>query len=174
MPFKVMFHIWEPGKLAPCYSTSDRRLAYIELNAMRAKPGMALTTLKADVEAVESLTKAQRFVFQMWEVRKAMHKYYSGGRNHDDLVASLALESALDKKIKADREFIDSHPGRPVKDPAAYAFFLLVEEWRNTWHERKKFSQRKGYDLQIYREMSHKLRDYEAKIDSYIKEVIGL
>lgn len=174
MPFKVMFHIWEPDKLAPCYSTSDRKLAYIEWNAMRARPGMAMTALKADVEAVEPLTKGERFAYQLWEIRKAMHKYYNGGRKHEDMLASMALEANLDKQIRSARAFLDSHPGYPVKDQKSHIAFLIVEEWRNTWHDRKRYSQRQGYDHQVYREMTRKIRDYEAKIDSYIKEVIGL
>ena len=174
MPFIVKFSIYEPGKQAPCICTQDRKYAYIELNAMRRKPGMAMTRMTADVWAEEPLTKAERFALQLWEIRKAMHKYYNGGRNHEDMLASIELETALDRKIKADREFIDSHPGRPVKDQKAYAFFLIVEEWRSTWRARKKLSLHKHYDQHIYREMTRKLRDYEAKIDSYIKEVIGL
>lgn len=174
MPFIVKFSIYEPGKTAPCICTQDRKYAYIELNAMRQKPGMALTRMSADVKTVEPLTKAERFALQLWEIRKAMHKYYNGGRKHEDELASIDLERALDRKIKADREFIDSHPGRPIRDQKAYAFFLVVEEWRSTWRERKRYSQTKGYDQQVYREMTRKLRDYESKIDSYIKEVIGL
>ena len=174
MPFIVKFSIYEPGKQAPCICTQDRKYAYIELNAMRQKPGMALTRMTADVWAEEPLTKAERFALQLWEIRKAMHKYYNGGRRHEDMLASIELETALDRKIKADREFIDSHPGRPVRDQKAYAFFLVVEEWRRTWSERKRYGSRQGYDHQVYREMTRKLRDYEAKIDSYIKEVIGL
>ena len=174
MPFIVKFSIYEPGKEASCFNTQDRKLAYIELNAMRQKPGMALTRMSADVKTVEPLTRAERFALQLWEIRKAMHKYYNGGRKHEDMLASIELETALDRKIKADREFIDSHPGRPVRDQKAYAFFLVVEEWRSTWRERKRYSQTKGYDQQVYREMTRKLRDYEAKIDSYIKQIIGL
>lgn len=174
MPFIVKFSIYEPGKQAPCFNTQDRKLAYIELNAMRQKPGMALTRMSADVQAVEPLTKSERFALQLWEIRKAMHKYYNGGRNHEDMLASLALESALDRKIKVTRHYIDVYPQHPVKDQKAYAFFLIVEEWRNTWRERKRYSQTKGYDNMVYREMTRKLRDYEAKIDSYIREIIGL
>lgn len=174
MPFKVKFFIYEPGKEAPCFNTQDRKLAYIELNAMRQKPGMALTRMTADVQPVEPLTRAERFALQLWEIRKAMHKYYNGGRRREDMLASIELESALDKKIEADRQFMDAHPGRPVTDQKAYAFFLIVEEWRNTWRERKRYGSRQGCDMAVYREMTSKLRDYESKIDSYIKEVIGL
>lgn len=174
MPFIVKFSIYEPGKQAPCICTQDRKYAYIELNAMRQKPGMALTRMTADVWAEEPLTNAERFALQLWEIRKAMHKYYNGGRRREDMLVSIELESALDRKIAADRQFIDAHPGRPVNDQKAYAFFLIVEEWRNTWRERKRYSQTKGYDNMVYREMTRKLRDYEAKIDSYIREIIGL
>ena len=174
MPFKVKFSIYEPGKIAPCLCTQDRRLAYVELSAMRSKPGMAMTRMTAEVWGFEPLTKAERFALQLWEVRKAMHRYYHGGRRHEDLVASLALESELDKKIRADRQYMDAHPGRRVTDQKAYAFFLIVEEWRSTWLERKRYGSRAGYDNQVYREMTRKIRDYESKIDSYIKEVIGL
>lgn len=174
MPFKVKFSIYEPGKIAPCLCTQDRRLAYVELSAMRSKPGMAMTRMTAEVWGFEPLTKAERFALQLWEVRKAMHRYYHGGRKHEDLVASLALESELDKKIRADRQYMDAHPGRRVTDQKAYAFFLIVEEWRSTWLERKRYSNRAGYDNQVYREMTRKIRDYESKIDSYIKQIIGL
>lgn len=174
MPFKVKFSIYEPGKQAPCFSTQDRKLAYVELNAMRARQGMATTRMTADVEAVEPMTKAERFALQLWEIRKAQHKYYNGGRRQEDLLASIELERALDKKIAADRKFMDAHPGRRIKNQKAYAFFLVVEEWRSTWLERKRYGSRDGYDNRVYREMTRKLRDYETKIDSYIKEVIGL
>lgn len=174
MPFKVKFSIYEPGKIAPCLCTQDRRLAYIELNAMRSKPGMATTRMTAEVWGFEPMTKSERFALQLWEVRKAQHKYYNGGRRREDLLASIELESELDRKIKADRQYMDAHPGRTVRDQKAYTFFLVVEEWRKTWNDRKRYSSRQGYDYQVYREMTRKLRDYETKIDSYIKEVIGL
>ena len=174
MPFKVNFHIYAPGKLAPDFSTDDRRLAYVELNARRAKQGQAMTRMSADVQPVEPLTKGEQFVLQLWEIRKAMHKYYNGGRLHEDLVASLELESALDKQISSARAFLNSHPGYPVKDEKSHAFFLVVEAWREAWHERKKFSKKSGYNLQVYKEMTRKIRDYESKIDMYIKGTIGL
>ena len=126
MPFIVKFSIYEPGKQAPCICTQDRKYAYIELNAMRQKPGMALTRMTADVWAEEPLTKAERFALQLWEIRKAMHKYYNGGRRHEDMLASIELETALDRKIKADREFIDSHPAvqsttrRPTRSSSSW------------------------------------------------------
>ena len=105
MPFKVKFSIYEPGKIAPCLCTQDRRLAYIELNAMRSKPGMATTRMTAEVWGFEPMTKSERFALQLWEVRKAQHKYYNGGRRREDLLASIELESELDRKIKADRHW---------------------------------------------------------------------
>jgi hypothetical protein len=169
-----MFHIYNPGDVVPDYNTSDRRLAYIELNARRNTPGKALTRLTADVTPLEPLTKRESFAYQLWKIRKAMHKYYDGGRKHDDMLASIALETNLDKQIKSGRAFLDSHPDYPVKDKKSHAAFLLAEEWRKTWHERKRYSQTKGYDHQVYREMTRKIRDYEAQIDNYIRETIGL
>lgn len=174
MPFKVMFHIYNPGDKVPDYSTSDRKLAYVELKARRRMPGKAMTSMRADVTPVEPLTKSEKFAYQLYEIRKAQHKYYNCGRKHEDMLASIALETALDKQIKSGRAFLDSHPGYPVKDQKAHAAFLIVEEWRNTWRERKRYSQCKGYNHQVYREMTRKIRDYDTKIDSYIREVIGL
>jgi len=174
MPFKVMFHIFNPGDKVPDYNTSDRKLAYIELNARRNTPGKTLASMRADVTPVEPLTKAEGFAYQLWEIRRAMHKYYNGGRRHEDMLASIALETELDKQIRSGRAFLDSHPGYPVKDQKSHAAFLIAEEWRNTWLARKRYSQTKGYDHQMYREMTRKIRDYEAQIDKYIREVIGL
>ena len=174
MPFRVTFKIFEPGKGAPCYTTSDRRLAYIELNARRAQPGQALTYMTADVSLDPPSSRADDFLMLLYSVRMAMRKYYNGGRRHEDMLASLALESQLDKWIKRTRDFLTSHPGFTPADTKSHAFFLIVEEWRGAFLDRKRYASRKNYDNNVYREMTRKIREYEEKIDDYIRNTIGL
>ena len=94
MPFKVRFDIYEPNKLAPCITTYDRKYAYAELNDLKGKPGMALTRMLHTV-IPEELTKSEQYVYLVYQVRTLQRKYWNGGKQHDDLMASLAKEKEL-------------------------------------------------------------------------------
>ena len=100
MPFKVKFQIFEPGKQAPVFTTSDARLAHVEYKDRCNKQGCALTRMTTTIECVD-LTKPEQYVYLVFLVRKAIRTYYNEGRKHEDLLVSLGLKSSLTTGIRA-------------------------------------------------------------------------
>ena len=94
MPFKVKFQIFEPGKLAPCFTTYDARLAHVEYRHLCNQKGCALTRMTTDIECID-LTRPEQYVFLVYRVRKAISRFYNDGRKPEDLQASLELERQL-------------------------------------------------------------------------------
>lgn len=109
MPFKVKFMIYEPGKQAPCYTTSDAALARVEYNAKVREQGMALSRYVYEITC-EELTKTEEYVWLVYQVRQAIHKYYNQGRKYADLQASLVLEKQLDDWNLRTRTYLNNHP----------------------------------------------------------------
>ena len=172
MPFKVRYDIYEPNKQAPCLTTYNRLFAWAELNDRQKKPGMALTRMSYTIQP-EDLTKQEEYVLLVYQVRKAIKKYFGGGRNHDDLLESLALEERLDQWNVRTRCYLNSHPKAQV-DEKGKAFFILVEAWRNKWHKFFACKKCHAEPQQVLQQMKKECNDYEAQIDKYVKQTIGL
>ena len=173
MPFKVKFMIYEPGKQAPCYTTSDAALARVEYNAKVREQGMALSRYVFEITC-EDLTKAEEYVWLVYQVRQAIHKYYNQGRKYADLQASLTLEKQLDDWNLRTRTYLNNHPKCQIGDEKAHSFFLLVEKWREKWHKFFACKKAKSEPEEILREMKRECTDYEKEIDMYVKKSIGL
>lgn len=170
MPFKVCFKIYEPGKEAPCFTTDNARLARVEFNDRIKKAPW--TRMVHDIELIE-LTKPEEYVWLVYQVRKAIRKYYNEGRKYEDLKDSLAKEAKLDQWNARTRIYLSNHPRAQV-DEKRKAFFLLVDKWRDKWH--KYFSLKKAHAVEkdVLDEMKKECFDYEKQIDRYVKHVIGL
>ena len=182
MPFKVKFQIFEPGKLAPCFTTHDASLAHAEYRHQCNQKGCALTRMTTDIECID-LTKPEQYVFLVYRVRKAISRFYNGGRKPEDLQASLELERQLDEWNGRTRLQLQAHPGlspvacgMPADSERArhFAFFLLVDKWRDKWHRYFNYKRQHDRDGQVVREMYKECIDYEKQIDNFIKQVIGL
>lgn len=173
MPFKVRFDIYEFNKLAPCITTHDRKYAYAELNDLKGKPGMALTRMLHTV-IPEELTKSEQYVYLVYQVRTLQRKYWNRGKRHDDLMASLAKEKELDNRNTTIRCHLQTHPKYRVDDQESFAFFKLVEAWRAHWKSYFAYKKQANTDSDVQREMYKACRDYETKIDEYIRKVIGI
>lgn len=173
MPFKVKFQIFEPGKQAPVFTTSDARLAHVEYKDRCNKQGCALTRMTTTIECVD-LTKPEQYVYLVFLVRKAIRTYYNEGRKHEDLLVSLGLEKQLDDWNTRTRYHLQTHPKCKPDDDKAFAFFQIVEEWRNTWHKYFAYKKRPDKDPDIEREMKKQCFDFEKEIDKYVNLVIGL
>jgi hypothetical protein len=172
MPFTVFFNIYEPGKEGPCFTTTDAKLAKVEYNDRTSKPGMALTRMTYTIQ-LEDLTKHEEYVWLVYQVRRAIRKFFDGGRNHDDFLASMALEKQLDQWNVRTRTYLNNHPNAKV-DEKSKAFFLLVEAWRDKWHKYFAVKKSKAEPEAVIKEMKKECEDYEAQIDKYTKQVIGL
>ena len=157
MPFKVFFQIYEPGKEGPCFTTTDAKLAKVEYNNRASKPGMALTRMTYTIQ-LEDLTKHEQYVWLVYQVRQAIRKFFDGGRNHDDLMASIALEKQLDQWNARTRTYLNNHPNAKVDE----------------WHKYFAVKKSKAESDAVIKEMKKECEDYEAQIDKYTKQVIGL
>ena len=173
MPFKVNFQIFEPGKLVPYLTTNDARQAHAAYREHCNKYGCALTRMTTEIECID-LTKPEQYVWLVYRVRKAIRKYYGEGRKHEDLMASLDLEKQLDNWNTRTRFHLQTHPKCKPDDPKAFAFFQVVEEWRNAWHKYFTYKNRADKDPDVEREIKKQCYDFEKEIDKYVNLVIGL
>lgn len=173
MPFKVKFQIFEPGKQVADFVAYDARLANAEYRDRCNKRGCALTRMTYEIECID-LTKPEQYVWLVYRVRKAIQRYYGGGRKREDLDASLALEKELDNWNTRTRFHLLTHPKCKPDDDKAFAFFQVVEQWRDYWHKYFSYKKRPDKDPDVEREIKKQCFDFEKEIDKYIKLVIGL
>lgn len=181
MPFIVQYHIYQSGKNAPCFTTDEPALAKAKLNDLKRKDGMLSYTTDVSVRAVQP-SKSEQYVLLVYNVRKAMKKYFRK-RDTQDLQAALALERQLDDWNRQTRRYINNRPGfedvlkrLPAHTEKAlhFAFFQVVEQWRDVF--KKYLSYKKMPDKEIYllREMKKHCLDLERTIDNYIASTIGI
>ena len=56
----------------------------------------------------------------------------------------------------------------------AFCFYVGLSEGRKAWAERKRYKGNASCDQQVLKEISKKCRDFEKKIDEYVKDNLGL
>ena len=59
-------------------------------------------------------------------------------------------------------------------DPQAFAFFQLVEAWRNKWHQYFAYRRDAKSDKRVLQMMRNQCFAYEREIDKYVTNAIGL
>ena len=170
MPFKVHFAIYDNQHTAPVYTTYDKTMARVEFNDRSKKDPW--TRLDFTIETVD-LTKHEEYLWLVYQVRKAIHTYYNCGRHREDLQDSLTKEAKLDRWNAQTRIYLANHPNCQV-DEKAKAFFLLVDAWREKWHKFFACKKAHSVDKPVLDQMKKECFDYEAQIDKYVKQVIGL
>lgn len=180
MPFVVHFKIYEPGKDAPCFTTSDRKLAYVEWNARKSKyGGDPMVRIVPDVTYVAGNSQDE-YVWLVYRVLKAIRKYYdernvvSKEISDENLRVSLALEKELDRKNASTRVYINQHPNMKPDNEAAFAFFEVVEAWRKRWHEYFIYKKQSDKDPNWEKKLRDDCFAMETEIKKYIRHIIGL
>jgi len=143
-------------------------------NAQRAAAPGEIIFINATVEPVEPLTAPERFILLVYDVRQLIRAYYDHGRRQEDLQASLAKEKTLDHWIARTRQYLDTHVLKPDNATDPYSFFILVEQWRKTWHEYFSYKKQKDKDPQVESEIKKKSFDLERSIDAYITQALHL
>lgn len=177
MPFKVRYRIYEPGKAAPAIDTTDRTMAYVEWNELRRKD--ALARMVPEVTP-EGLSKREEYVWLVYRVLKAIRRYYdersrvTREQSQENLKASLALERELDNWNARTRCYLLDHPKSTPDSQEAFAFFEVVEEWRNVWHRYFAYKKQPDKDEAVEREMKKQCFQMEAEIRKYVRLVIGI
>ena len=174
MPFKVTFSIFEPGKKAPSFTSSDRTLARITWNDRQRNLSGGLPTVQQQVQLIEPSTAAERYLFLVYEVRHLQRRYFDCGREKEVFRQALEKERKLDLRNVDIRTHLNPHPKFRIDDQASFAFFEAVEQWRKLWHEYFAYKKRKDADQQVVNERAKQCRAYEATIDKYIRQNIGL
>ena len=172
MPFSVRFNIYAQGKVAPEFTTCDRRLAMVEFNHRITLNGGAFRMVP-EITCTD-LTKQEQYVWLVYRVRKAIDRYFSHGRKKEDMEVSLALEKELDLWNASTRFYLQGHPRSTPDNLRAFAFFQIVERWRDRWHRYFAYKKRRDKDVAVEREMKKECFALEAEIDKYVKEIIGL
>ncbi len=169
MPIRTIYKIYCTQKQAPVHQGYDKTMARIAWQEYMRNLEEDFYRLEQTTEVVGELSKSEEYLLLVWNVRKLMGKYYQGGRKKEDLLASLEQEKRLDDWNRRTSLFIQSHPGYKPKDEKDHAFFLLVNEWRKTWHERMNYRKRRmGFEQQVLDEMTKKCFTLEKQIDDYI------
>lgn len=176
MPFKVLFEIYEAGKIGVHTRTDNRTYAYIQYNQLfkdNPQTKMVRTVTPYD------LTGPEKFVWLAYQVRQAQRKYFDlrfslPKKTANDLKQiSLDWEKQLDLRIADGRFYLQAHP-KSSPDEDALSFFLTVEAWRKVWKEFFYYKNLKNKDPKIEKQLKKQCFDYEATIDKYIHKSIGL
>lgn len=128
----------------------------------------------------ENLTKREQYVWLVYRVLKAIRKYFdernrvSKAQSKVNWDVSLALEKELDQWNVRTRFYLQGHPKSTPDDPAAFAFFEVVELWREEWHKYFSYKNRKDKDPDVANEMYRKCTQMETEIKKYVRLVIGI
>lgn len=177
MAFTVKYNIMQRGKDAPCYSTSDRQLAYAELSD-RQRKGKPLDYWMTWDITPHDLNQKEEYMWFVWQIRMAQKKFWRDGKKQEDLLASKAMEEELDRWNAETREKLnkvvnlsrDSESNQPKYQPSdaeAYQFFVTVEEWRKEW--KKYFAAKANGDYETSSRLYPVCRSYETRIETYCK-----
>lgn len=173
MPFKVQYEIFDSKHKAPILSTTDRTVASIEFNDLIRRGGDVYRMVQTPM-ADGALTKQEEYLMLVYRVRKLWRQYFDQGRSQEVLLASLEKEKELDDWNTRTRSFLNTHTAYFRGRNEAYCFFVVVEAWRKAWKERKRYKGNASCDQQVLKEISKKCRDFEKKIDEYIKDKLQL
>ena len=172
MPIRVRYEIYDGIRKAPVFTTSDRRLAIIERDDYIRK-GKGIYRIQTTVTP-DNMNKSEQFLYLVYEVRQLQRKYFDGGRDKEVFKQALEKEKELDDWNARTSSFLAAHMNYQPADPKAHAFFLIVVRWRRLWKNYFAYKKSANADPAIVRERGKECRDYEAQIDKYVKETIGL
>ena len=176
MPFKVQYEIFDDKHGAPDYQTYDYTMARIELNDRKRNPRGMLWRLEQTVMPDGALSKAEEYLFLVYRVRKLTIQYRNDMTDKNKKVL-LEHVKKLDDWNKTISGHISTHPGYKPADEKSHSFYVIVKAWRDAYYERQhycKHTTRAGYDHNLFREMTRKIRGFEKKIDEYIKDQLQL
>ena len=175
MPFKVHYEIFDDKHGAPDFQTYDYTMARVEWNERQRNPKGMIWHIEQTVMPDGVLNKQEDYLFLVYRVRNLTIHYRNNGQKDEDRNVLIKHVRKLDKWNKEIDAYMRSHPGYANKmDNQAYSFYVLVTEWRKMYYERQRYSKVQGYDHNVFREMTRKIRGLETEIDKYIKQQIQL
>lgn len=180
---RTKYHVMGGGKTAPVETTYDRQQASWALRKAEREDQKGIYYIVSEVEACEPLTKPEKYLLLVYEVRKLIRRYFNDGRKPEDLTASLVKETQLDQWNVRTRKYIDSKPGfenvlkglpQDSEKYRHFAFFQVVEEWRKVWKEYHAYRRLKEKEPAVEQAMKKKCFAFEKTIDDYLKMMLQL
>ena|GEM_PF-3361985 len=175
MPIRVRYEVRCNRKEAALLTTYDHCCAMSELEHCRkAALRGDIVYIMTEVERVEPLTKVEEYLLLVYDVRRLQRAYFDGGRDKAIFQQALELERKLDLWNTRTRCYLTGHPESRPDNEQAFAFFLLVEKWREKWKAYFAYKKQRDADPDVVRERAKECRAYEAQIDSYIKKEMGV
>lgn len=179
MPFIVKYRIHDIGHAAPNFTTRDKALAMAEYNAQRRRKGELSVQLLYDV-VCEGASKQEQYVYLVYQVLRAIRQYYDNRgkvtpeQQNSLLHMSLRLEKDLDDWNTRTRFYLNQHPNCKPDDAEAFAFFQVVEQWREDWHKYFAYKKRRDADKSEVRRLRDICLTLESEIKKYVNKVIGI
>ena len=178
MPFKVQYEIFENKHQAPDYQTYDYTMAVVEWQDRKRNPRGMMWSIQQTVIPDGTLTKPEEYLLLVYRVRKLTIQYKNNGMKDADKRVLMDHVRRLDKWNRQTRDFLNTHcKMMDAETTKRMSFFILVEAWRDAYYERQQYSNaadRGGYDANVFREMTRKIRQFEQEIDKYIKDKLQL
>ena len=174
MPFKTLYQIYDSKHTAPVFTNTDYKMAYVEWRACMRKGG-DVYRLQQTVLPDDKLTKSEEYLYLVYRLRKAWKQFINCGHKEDDIKECSKLEKELDDwHCRVTTLSQNQTTPRPIKDREAFDFYLTVAEWRDVRLSRKKYTSANGFDEIVRKEVSRSCREFERKIDKYIKTKLNL
>lgn len=174
MPFKTLYQIFDSKHTAPVFTNTDYKMAYVEWCACLRKGG-DVYRLEQTVLPEEELTNSEKYLYLVYRLRKSWKRFVNCGHKEEDIKTCYELEKELDDwhtRISTLSQKNDSP--LPIKDREAFDFYLTVAEWREKRLGRRKYTAANGFDELVRKEVSRSCREFERKIDKYIKSKLNL
>lgn len=176
MPFKVHYEIFDDKHGAPDFQTYDYTMARVEWMERQRNPRGLMWRLEQTVMPDGVLTKHEEYVLLVYRVRKLTIQYRNDMTDKNKKVLVEQVKK-LDDWNKTISDQISKHPNYKPSDEKSYSFYVIVKAWRDAYYERQhyyKHTTRAGYNNNVFREMTRKIRGFETEIDKYIKQTIKL
>ena len=174
MPFKTLYQIYDSKHTAPVFTNTDYKMAYVEWRDCMRKSG-DIYRLQQTVLPEGELTKSEEYLYLVYRLRTSWKRFINYGHLEDDIKACKELEKQLDDwhgRVTARSQKNESP--LPIKDREAFDFYQTVAEWREARLSRKKYTAANGFDEIVRKEVSRNCREFEKKIDKYIKTKLNL
>ena len=173
MPLKTKYEIY--GRFtAPILSTFDKTMARVEWYSYVRNPQQGIHRLVQDVIPEGELTKAEEYLLLVYRVRRLWRRFYDCGRKEEDKAEAIALQDELDSWNFRNKCYITNHPDYKPADQESFDFYVVVQAWRDTCKERGRYRGGSAVDKMVLHEIRSKIRDFERKIDQYLKKKLNL
>ena len=109
------------------------------------------------------------FIALVRSCRYYENQYWHNGRSQDNMRQAIALERRINDYVASCRKKLSTMPAYKP-EPAAKAFFDLIENWRLRTREYYHMRKESKSDPRLLKEILKHCRQMEQQIDTFISE----